>query len=292
MNSVLNNLSSDLADIVDNARERVVCVGAGKTTPRSGLVIGNGEIITVARAAEPGEPVPVLVGQNEVSANVAAFDPASGMALLTTGEVSAGTITDPGLPRVGSLSVTVAYPVPDGHEARLGMIRCVGGRTRAPGGRRLDAYFQTDSARFRGFAGSVVFSTEAEVLGMTMPVRRREEGFVIPTSQLLIIASQLREGDVVGTGYLGVQATPVDLPEEIQGYSAGLLITGIENGSPAEHAGLHVGTFIVGIGDHRTVDLESLYDALSGVRDGSELTIVVVVGGEVSEVPIAVRLRR
>lgn len=294
--TTIESLSNDFAAIVDAARERVVSVGAGKARPRSGLLIGNGELVTVARVAEAGEKVPVHIGDREVSATVAGFDPASGIALLNLeGIEGPGPIdtSDEDIPAVGSLTVTVACPLPDGHEARLGMIRCVGGETRTPGGRKIGSYIQTDSARFRGFAGSIVFAASGRPIAMTMPVQRREEGFAIPLKEMLEIVAQLRDGGSIGTGYLGVQATPVDLPEERDGHSAGLLITGVEPDSPAEKAGLQVGSFIVSVAGTATPDIESLYDALTGLRESEELAVGVMKGGgDIEQVTVSVTLRR
>ena len=291
--SILGDLSDEFHSLIEKTSGRVVCVGTGKATPRSGLLIGNGEVLTVAKAADKGEPVPVHVGETEFLATVIGFDAASGITLLSHPDLGADSLTTSGLPGVGSLSVTVACPIPGGHEARLGMIRCVGGETRLAGGRRIEAYFQTDSNRFRGFAGSVVFGPTGDVLGMTMPVHRRQEGFVIPTEQLLQVADQLRKGESLGTGYLGIQATGVDLPEERDGYSSGLLVTGVESDSPAERAGLQVGNFVVRLGENATPDLESLYDSLVGVREDEEIQMSVMrSAGELEQITVKVALRK
>jgi len=291
--SILGDLSDQLGSLVQTGRARVVCVGTGKATPRSGLLIGNGELLTVAKTADVGESVPVHLGETKLMATVIGFDAASGIALLSHPGLEGAALTASDLPGVGSLTVTVACPIPDGHEARLGMIRCVGGETRMAGGRRIGAYLQTDSNRFRGFAGSVVFGPTGDVLGMTIPVHRREEGFVIPTEQLLQIAEQLRTGETLGTGYLGIQTTAVDLPEERGGFSAGLLVTGVEADSPAERAGLQVGTFIVKAGENATPNIESLYDSLVGVRDGEEVKVSVIrSAGAVEVIVVKVALRK
>jgi len=296
--NAIETLSGDFVSIVESAKDRVVCVGAGKAQPRTGFLLGDGEVVTVAHVAEAGEKVPVHVRGEESEATVAGFDPASGIALLRLdGEAGKASAIDPEelgeIPPVGALNVTVAYPIPEGHEARLGMIRCIGGQTRTPGGRKIDRYFQTDSNRFRGFSGSVVYSVSGSPIGMTMPVGRREEGFAIPMKELLAVVAQLREGGALGTGYLGVQATSVDLPEERGGLTSGLLITGVETESPADRAGLHVGSFIVTVGGTPTPDLESLYDALSGLREGSELTLGIVQGGgDIENVSVNVTLRK
>jgi serine protease DegS len=290
--TTLSEISTAFQTLVESAQGRVVCVGSGKATPRSGLLLGNGELVTVARAASNGEKVPVHVGEQELAATVTGFDPASGIALLAHPDLVAEPITPGEVPAVGSISVTVACPIPGDHEARLGLIRCAGQATRLAGGRQIDSYFQTDSSRFRGFAGSVVFGPEGQVLGLTMPAHRREEGFVLPAAVMLAIVEQLRQGETLGTGYLGIQATAVDLPREEEGFTSGLLVTGVEPDSPAESAGVTVGNFIVKVGEKETEDIESLFDALVGVHEGAEMPVSLVKpegGAEVITVKVTLR---
>ncbi len=290
--TVLMSMSEATRTLVDQEKSSVACVGQGKATPRSGLLIGNGEVLTVAVSAELGEEVPVQVKDQEYPAIVVGFDTSSGIALLRHDDLP-GTIITPGeLPMVGELCVTVACPIPEGHEVRLGLIRSVGGSTRLAGGRRVEHYFQTDSARFRGFAGAVVFAPDQRPLGITMPAHRREEGFSLPIGQLLEIAAELREGRAVGTGYLGVQATSVDLPAPNEEFRQGLLVTGVESDTPAERAGINVGTFVVSVGGTATADLESLFDALTGRRAGDELAIRIMRSeGSMETVNVKVVLR-
>ena len=290
--TALMTLSDATRTLVKEARRLVACVGAGMATPRSGLLLGTGEVLTVAAAADIGETVPVHVDGTVYDATVVGFDEPSGLALLRHPEIPGDGCGDARLPGVGELCVTVACPVPSGHESRMGMVRCVGGETRLPGGRRVSAYFQTDATRFRGFSGSVVFAADGAVLGMTMPARRDEEGFALPLEPLLRIAADLREGRHTGTGYLGIRATAVDVPGSRRDSTRGLLVTGVDPDSPAERAGIAVGTFVLAVDNAPTPDLESLYDALIGVRAGQELEVDVQrSGGDVETRRVEVALR-
>jgi S1-C subfamily serine protease len=248
MENLLQELSSQTAALVVRVKASVICVGPGKVRRRSGLAIGDGEVVTLSRRAEAGEHVLVVVDGEETDATVIGYDGTSGIALLTVDGLTAQAALSATLPAVGDLAVTVAYPIPEGHEARLEMVRCVGDPTRLPDGRRIDAYLQTDSARFRGFAGSVLFNAAGEALGITIPRRGPEESFLIPMSDVATIVEQIRSGKGVGTGYLGVQTMAVDLPQPADGHTTGLLITGVEENSAAERARLKVGSFIVAVG--------------------------------------------
>ena len=289
---MLQELSNDIEKLVEGMKDVLVTVGAGKAEPRTGLVVGSGEVLTVAMAADVGETVPVHVGEREIEARVTGFDASSGLTLLEAKELTTAAPSATALPAVGQLTVTLAAPIPGDHEARLSMIRCVGGETRLRGGRRIRSYVQTDSARFRGFNASVVVNHAGEVVGMTMPVHRREEPFVMPIAEAMRIVEEMRSGESVGTGYLGVQTTPVSLPVAADGAEKGLLITGVEDESPAKRAGLSVGTFVVKVGDRMTPTVEDLYDSLVGLRAGEQLAVTTVTSeGESHTLHVEVVLR-
>jgi S1-C subfamily serine protease len=177
------------------------------------------------------------------------------------------------LPRVGSLAVEVAVPIPGDVEARLAMIRCVGGQTRLPGGRKVDSYLQTDATRFRGFAGGVILAPSGEILGLSMPTMRREEGYAVPATVIGSILEQLATGQSRGMGYLGVTTTIANLPKSHGDQQEGLLVTAVESGSPAARAGIKPGTFLVEIDGASMTSRDALYDVLMSVTDGQELAI-------------------
>ncbi|TFH05263.1 MAG: PDZ domain-containing protein [Spirochaetales bacterium] len=256
------------------------------------MIIGTDEVITIARSAEPGEHVPVHGPGGSVDGTVVGFDAASGLALLRVPGIGGKSLPAAKPPAVGELAVTVSCPIPLGHEARLSMIRCVGGETRLPGGRLIDAYYQTDDARHRGFSGSVLLSVTGSVLGIVMPTRRREESFVLPVDAVVRIADQLRSGRNIGIGYLGVNTAPVVLPVPSENAATGLLITGVEEGSPAKRAGLTVGQFITAVAGIPTPSVEALHDSLVGLTSGQTIDVSVAAqDGSVRTLAVPVVLR-
>lgn len=297
MSSLLTQLSKASAAVVEHVRDAVVCVGQGKARPRSGYIIAPGEIVTPARAAEPGETVPVHLtrpesGEQEIAATVKGFDETSSIALLEAPGVIAPDLPATRLPAVGELSIAVAAPIPGHAEARLGVIRCVGGQTRLAGGRRIDAYIQTDAGRFRGFSGSVLFGSEGEPFGITMPGGPREESFVIPTSIVIDIVAKLREGKSFGRAYIGVRTVPAQLSAAIGETTDALLVTAVEAGAPAAQADIRVGDFIYEVDGAELTTVEDLIEALLGHSEGEEIAAKIVRNGTVEERTLRVTTRR
>ncbi|NBC28740.1 MAG: hypothetical protein GVY29_01975, partial [Spirochaetes bacterium] len=176
----VHDISHDLQQLVGKAAESLILVGAEEGAGRTGLMIRDDLLVSVAQVAEPGEKVSIYSAEavrdgskgEPVYGEVVGFDATSGIALLKVGELTARPVdlaggpeaggAEAGGPAVGALSVGVALPSTDGVEARLGMVRCVGGETRLPGGRTVSSYIQTDARAFPGFLGSPLFSPDGE----------------------------------------------------------------------------------------------------------------------------------
>jgi putative serine protease PepD len=172
------------------------------------------------------------------------------------------------------------------------MIRCVGGSTRLTGGRRVGGYIQTDTVRFTGFAGAVLFSATGGILGVAMPVRRREESLVLPIGEVLRIVEKLRNGASTGVAYLGVGTTGVCLPEQLGDRTHALLVTAVESPSPAAAAGLRVVQFLIAVGGQPTESVEDLFDALTGRNAGERIVVEVLeADGTLRTIDVEVSLR-
>ena len=82
--STLASLSNDLAELTMAGAQSVVQVGAGRR-PASGVVHGTDTIVTTARAIGREDGLRVrLADDTTVDADLAGWDPSSGIALLKT----------------------------------------------------------------------------------------------------------------------------------------------------------------------------------------------------------------
>jgi serine protease Do len=278
----LRSLSGETAALVANVKASVVTVARREGAPRTGFVFADGIIVSVARAAEIGERVSVETANgSEEEAEVVGFDSTSGIGLLSySAGVPLARRTE-AMP-VGELTVTVARPSSDGVEARLGMIRCAGGTTHLPGGRRVDHYLQTDAPAYPGFLGAPVFDAGGLVVGITMA--SRTDGFVLPTAELAKIVEALGTTSEIGMGYLGIRTEEAPVPDSVapglDGQATGMLVVSVDADSPAAAAGLVVGDIVVEVDQAAITSLQALADALVGTN-GREIPVRVIRGGEV-----------
>ena len=95
----------------------------------------------------------------------------------------------------------------------------------------------------------------------------------------------------VRRGYLGITSQPVILPEaqrEAAGQPAGLLLIGVEEGSPAARAGLLIGDVLLGLDGHDVTESADLQGLLSGERVGREVEASLLRGGSRQSVRVTI----
>ena len=92
----------------------------------------------------------------------------------------------------------------------------------------------------------------------------------MPIAEVQLSVRTSSEHGRVRRGFIGVGLQPVALPERQHATRRrGLLVVGIESGSPADVAGLFVGDVIVGAAGEATPNAEELQRWLTGDRVGT-----------------------
>ena len=114
-------------------------------------------------------------------------------------------------------------------------------------------FIQTDVAINPGNSGGPLINMRGEVVGINSQIYSRSGGFMgisfaIPIDEAIRVSEQLRATGRVQRGRLGVQIDQVSKEvAESLGLSKpqGALVRGVEQGSPAEKAGLEAGDIIL-----------------------------------------------
>lgn len=288
MATTLKRISGELAKLVEDGSKALYYVYTESAPGRTGALVTTRELVSVAMQAKLGEKVTVRDKEgSERNAEVVGFDETSGVVLLRLDKESGADPFefDSGLPQVGSLAATVALPSTQSVEARLEMVRCVGGPLRLAAGRLLEHYVQTDGVSYPGFLGAPLLSPDGKLTALALPSGGRGDNLMIPAGELAALIETLRERKRLGVAYLGVRGQSAPLSEEVASTerSAALLITQVEQESPAAGAGVRVGDFLTSV-DGRPVDsIDTLLAALIGAverkvaitvfRSGSEETL-------------------
>jgi S1-C subfamily serine protease len=115
----------------------------------------------------------------------------------------------------------------------------------------------------------------------------------VPHAVLRRVAQALTSQGKVRHGYLGIAAQPVGLPDSLRQRAGltvetGLLLVGVEPGSPADRAGLLLGDILVAFAGASTGSLEALNDRLGPESVGTQQVAKIVRGGQVMDIPVTV----
>ncbi len=141
---------------------------------------------------------------------------------------------------------------------------------------------QTDAAINPGNSGGGLFNASGELIGInnskTVSTDIEGMGFAIPISSAQGIIEDLMNIKTVADedkGYLGITMSTVPSQYVSQGYPAGVLVSEVMKGSPAEKAGLQPQDIITAV-DGRTVKTgESLRALLDSYEAGTTVKLTV-----------------
>jgi S1-C subfamily serine protease len=294
--STLVSLSNDIAELTAAGAQSVVQVGAGRR-PASGVVHGTDTIVTTARVIGREDGLRVRSADDTtVDADLAGWDPASGIALLKTRSPIA--LTPPALSkseaRPGEFALALARSWSNAITASTGIVAVVGGPLRTGRRRQLERVIRLTAPIHDGFAGGAVFNASGALLGIATAAQIRGYGVVIPASTAWVAAEQLRTSGTPRRGYIGVAVQPVEIPasQRPHGRERALLVVGVSASGPADAAGVNVGDLILDVDGKATASAEDLLDRLSEHAVGQTIVLNTLRGGTAREQRVVIGEKR
>jgi len=285
--NVLVELSDALADAAEKAGKATVLVNARRRMPASGIAYAPDLILTADHVVEREEGIKVILADGtEVSARVAGRDAGSDLAVLKL-ERTAGAIAEAtkSPARLGQIALALGRPSAEGIEASLGTVSAMGGPIRTGRGGMLERYLRTDSISYPGFSGGPLVAADGTVLGLNTSGLANGAAVTVPADIAWQIADTLVQHGRIKRGYLGIRSQTVDIPEASQKtlnreQATGLLIVGVESGSPADKGGLIVGDILVGVAGEPILHHDELFTRLDGEVVGKSTPIDLIRGGK------------
>jgi S1-C subfamily serine protease len=289
----LEQLSDSLASAVQLAGEGIVRVEGRRRLPSSGVLWSGGDLVVTAHhTIERRSDVRVgLPGGETVEAKVVGRDPATDLAVLRLAKAAGKPLAaaEAEKVRVGHMALAVGRPGAD-LQATLGIISAIEGGWRTPFGGQLDQFIQSDVVMYPGFSGGALIDAWGRLVGMNTSGVLRGVSLAVPAATMARITKTLVEHGRVRRGYLGVGVQPARLakPHGSSGQTTGLLIASVEEGSPAEKAGLFLGDVLLTMGGKPLASMDDLLSALGGDVVGQSAALEVMRGGKVSSIQVAI----
>jgi serine protease Do len=281
-------LQDTIGDVAARVGPSVVGLGRGWGLG-SGVIIAPGQVLTAAQNLRREELTVVLSDGTRETAEVAGVDGDLGLAVLSLDTGDAPPISwEPGEePGIGTAVVALANPGGRGLRATLGFVTSEARSFRGPRGRRVRGAIEHSAPLPRGSSGGPLVDPEGNLLGINSI--RLDGGLILAAPASAAVKDRvlaLARGEAPVSHRLGVAVAParaarrmrraVGLPER-----DGLLVRAVEEGGPADEAGIERGDLIVAAGGRQLDGVEALYAALDELpAGGGELELTVVRGTE------------
>jgi len=254
----------------------------------------DGFLLTNAHVVGPAEHGTALFSDGADAAfRVVGADPLSDLAVVrvdssTPNQAVLGEADDL---VVGQLVVAVGSPLGLTGSVTAGVVSALGRSlpTRAGSSTRLvEDVIQTDAALNPGNSGGALADSRARIVGINTAVAGVGLGLAVPINATTrkIIATLMRDGRV-RRAYLGIVSVPFPLPEPLRqrfGRAAGLRVTEVVPGGPAERAGLRAGDLLVSAGGAPVARAQDLQKLMFSEAIGRPLAITVLRNGALVDV--------
>ena len=273
--------------------------GGGGTSVGSGFIIDPaGYIVTNNHVIEGGDELTVTLADNTVlKAKLVGKDEKVDLALLKVESdkpLPAVAFGDSDRSRVGDWVLAIGNPFGLGGTVTAGIVSARGRDIRQSA---YDDFIQTDAAINRGNSGGPLFNMKGEVVGINTAIYSQSGGsvgvgFSVPANLASPVINQLREFGRARRGFLGVSIQPVtpDIAESLGlKEPAGALVGRVNDGGPADAAGIKGGDVILKFNGQDLKDVRTLQRVVADTpigrsvpvilwRDGRSVTVQAAVG--------------
>jgi Do/DeqQ family serine protease len=255
-------------------------LGSGFVFDKRGFVLTNYHV--VAR----GSRIQVSFEDgSDYTAKVVGTDPGGDLAVLKIESdkkfhaLRLGTSSDLML---GEPTVAIGNPFGLNQSVSVGVVSALHRTVHAEGHNYYD-FIQTDASINPGNSGGPLINASGAVIGVCSAVLASGQGigFAIPIDRALRVARELQKSGSLAESWWGFDAEALDHDgAQALGTQSGALVTTIDEGSPAEKAGLRRGDAVVRVEGSPVRDADELRFLLSDVPLGTTMELTVVRGKE------------
>ena len=263
----------------------------------SGFIVeANGVILTNAHLVEGAEEVRVrLPDRREFKGKVAGVDKLTDIAVvkIDAKDLPVVRLGNPQDVRVGEWVVAIGAPFGFENTVTAGIISATA--RSLPEGTYVP-FIQTDAAVNPGNSGGPLFNMKGEVIGINSQIYSRTGGFqglafAIPIDVAANVEQQLLKTGKVERGRVGVGIQEVS-QSLAQSFGLprpqGALVASVEQGGPADKAGLKTGDVILAMDGKAVERSNELPPRVANVKPGNKTTFDVWRDGKKQQIAVTV----
>ncbi len=261
-------------------------LGSGVIVDSSGLIVTNNHVI-----AKADEIKVILADRREFDATVLRADERTDLAVL---KIDAGSERLPALAfsdsddvEVGDLVLAIGNPFGVGQTVTMGIVSALA-RTKV-GITDYRFFIQTDAAINPGNSGGALISVDGRLVGINTAIYNRDSsggsigiGFAIPSIMVRAVVAGASAGQKLVRPWFGASGESLSAEQALTRGLArpvGVLVQDVQEGSPAERAGIRSGDVIVHIEGREVQDLEALRFRIATYTVGQSVSVGIVRDG-------------
>ncbi|HTQ53254.1 MAG TPA: trypsin-like peptidase domain-containing protein [Bryobacteraceae bacterium] len=281
--------------------------GSGFIVKPDGLILTNNHVVSGSSQLT----VTLAGDKRQYKARVLGTDPRNDLALV---KIQAEhplpflKLGDSDALQVGQKVLAIGNPFGLGGTLTTGVVSSLGRTLQPQEGRRLEDMIQTDAAINPGNSGGPLLDSHGSVIGINTAIYGQQGnigiGFAMPINRAKAMLDEFQAKGRVTRPYLGITtiylsgdlADDLGLPNE-----GGLLVQGVEQGSPADRSGVRGptrraivgmyqinvgGDFIIALDGQPVESTDSLQRVLNRKRVGDILDLTVSRGGRTQHVRV------
>ncbi|MFB2838994.1 S1C family serine protease [Floridanema evergladense] len=293
--NLLQQLSNNLADIVEQSGRSIVAVNGRRRMSSAGVHWRSGIVVTADHTINREEDLTVtLPDDRTIAATLIGRDSSTDLALLRLAETDIPTanLHDSTELKVGEMVLAIARFPESGISASLGVISALGGTWRTWHGGRIDQFIRPSVMFYPGFSGGALVNAQGKIVGINT-AGPRHLVLTIPTSTVNRVVDRILTGKRNKPGYLGLGMQQIQLPQPLRkqlniSSSGGVIIVSVEPDAPADKAGILIGDILIALGDKSINDVSDVHSMLDPERVGKPLNAQIIRGGALTQLTIIV----
>ena len=260
----------------EDEAQRAFSLGSGVIISSKGYILTNQHVVEAADEIEVA-----LSDGKKLVAKVVGSDPETDLAVLQVEaqNLPAITLAQAENLRVGDVVLAIGNPLGVGQTVTMGIVSALH-RT----GLRINTFenfIQTDAAINQGNSGGALIDTAGSLVGINTAILSQSGGsigigFAIPVSIAKEVMEQLIATGTVIRGWIGVELQEItpELAESFKlGTTAGVLVAGVQRGSPADRAGMKPGDIVITVDGKPVPTPDAMRNLVVALAPGQQTTL-------------------